>query len=166
MPGARFTGKVERHEKFGVFVFLAPGRTGLVPLSETGVAKDADLAAPVVARDQQPLVAERGYRHASGLGERVAHRWQDRHEMDAKKKREANAPRTTTTPPLPHRGRQRVRGGAAGQPTLCSQRTGAPSPAYRKGSSSSSQSVPSSSSTIQSPLVSWRSSPLPSAGTV
>ena len=24
-PGARLTGKVERHEKFGVFVFLAPG---------------------------------------------------------------------------------------------------------------------------------------------
>ena len=43
VPGARLTGKVERHEKFGVFVFLAPGRTGLIPLSETGVAKEADL---------------------------------------------------------------------------------------------------------------------------
>jgi len=41
VPGARLTGKVERHEKFGVFVFLAPGRTGLMPMSETGVAKDA-----------------------------------------------------------------------------------------------------------------------------
>ncbi len=41
--GARLTGKVERHEKFGVFVFLAPGRTGLIPLSETGVEKEADL---------------------------------------------------------------------------------------------------------------------------
>jgi ribosomal protein S1 len=37
------TGKVERHEKFGVFVFLAPGRTGLIPLSETGLAREADL---------------------------------------------------------------------------------------------------------------------------
>ena len=44
VPGARITGKVERHEKFGVFVFLAPGRTGLIPLSETGVARDADMA--------------------------------------------------------------------------------------------------------------------------
>jgi small subunit ribosomal protein S1 len=44
VPGARLTGKVERHEKFGVFVFLAPGRTGLIPSSETGVAKEADLA--------------------------------------------------------------------------------------------------------------------------
>src|ERR1700682_6451149 len=44
VPGARLTGKVERHEKFGVFVFLAPGRTGLMPLSETGIAREADLA--------------------------------------------------------------------------------------------------------------------------
>ena len=44
IPGARITGKVERHEKFGVFVFLAPGRTGLIPSSETGVARDADVA--------------------------------------------------------------------------------------------------------------------------
>jgi small subunit ribosomal protein S1 len=44
VPGARLIGKVERHEKFGVFVFLAPGRTGLIPSSETGVAKEADVA--------------------------------------------------------------------------------------------------------------------------
>jgi small subunit ribosomal protein S1 len=43
VPGARLTGVVERHEKFGVFVFLAPGRTGLIPLSETGLAKEADV---------------------------------------------------------------------------------------------------------------------------
>jgi small subunit ribosomal protein S1 len=43
VPGAHLTGKVERHEKFGVFVFLAPGRTGLIPLSETGVAREADV---------------------------------------------------------------------------------------------------------------------------
>jgi len=42
--GARLTGKVERHEKFGVFVFLAPGRTGLIPMKETGVAREADIA--------------------------------------------------------------------------------------------------------------------------
>ena len=44
VAGARLTGKVERHEKFGVFVFLAPGRTGLIPSSETGVAREADVA--------------------------------------------------------------------------------------------------------------------------
>lgn len=44
VPGARITGKVERHEPFGIFVFLAPGRTGLMPWSETGVSREADAA--------------------------------------------------------------------------------------------------------------------------
>ena len=43
VPGARLTGTVERHERFGVFVFLAPGRTGLVPMNETGIGNDADV---------------------------------------------------------------------------------------------------------------------------
>jgi len=43
VPGAIVTGKVERHEKFGVFVFLSPGRIGLMPLAETGVERNADL---------------------------------------------------------------------------------------------------------------------------
>jgi small subunit ribosomal protein S1 len=42
--GARLTGKVQRHEKFGVFVFLAPGRTGLIPMSETGLTREADVS--------------------------------------------------------------------------------------------------------------------------
>jgi small subunit ribosomal protein S1 len=42
-PGARLTGKVERHEKYGVFVFLAPGRSGLIPVEETGVERERDL---------------------------------------------------------------------------------------------------------------------------
>ena len=41
-PGTILTGKVERHERFGVFVFLSPGRTGLMPFSETGLDRDAD----------------------------------------------------------------------------------------------------------------------------
>jgi small subunit ribosomal protein S1 len=43
VAGARLTGKVERHERFGVFVFLAPGRTGLIHLSETAVDRGTDL---------------------------------------------------------------------------------------------------------------------------
>ena len=43
VPGARLSGRVERHEKFGVFVFLAPGVTGLLPLSETGVGPEQDI---------------------------------------------------------------------------------------------------------------------------
>jgi len=42
-PGTIVTGKVERHEKFGVFVFLSAGRTGLMPLAETGVDRDMDI---------------------------------------------------------------------------------------------------------------------------
>ncbi|MEP7116850.1 MAG: S1 RNA-binding domain-containing protein, partial [Acidobacteriota bacterium] len=42
-PGAIVTGKVERHEKFGIFVFLAPGKTGLLPFAETGVDRDQDM---------------------------------------------------------------------------------------------------------------------------
>jgi small subunit ribosomal protein S1 len=44
-PGAIVTGKVERHERFGVFVFLSPGRTGLMPFSETGLEHGADVVA-------------------------------------------------------------------------------------------------------------------------
>jgi small subunit ribosomal protein S1 len=59
VPGARLTGKVERHEKFGVFVFLAAGRTGLIPLSETGVAKEADLRRTFpVGADVEVIVLE------------------------------------------------------------------------------------------------------------
>jgi small subunit ribosomal protein S1 len=43
VPGSIVVGKVERHERFGVFVFLAPGRTGLMPFSETGVDRDTDM---------------------------------------------------------------------------------------------------------------------------
>jgi small subunit ribosomal protein S1 len=59
VPGARLTGKVERYEKFGVFVFLAPGRTGLIPLSETGIAKEGDIqrAFPIGA-DVEVIVLE------------------------------------------------------------------------------------------------------------
>jgi small subunit ribosomal protein S1 len=42
-PGTIVTGKVERHERAGVFVFLSPGRTGLMPLAETGLDRDADV---------------------------------------------------------------------------------------------------------------------------
>lgn len=59
VPGARLKGKVERHERFGVFVFLAPGRTGLVPLAETGVAREGDIARTFpVGSDVEVIVLE------------------------------------------------------------------------------------------------------------
>ena len=42
VAGARVTGKVDRHERFGVFVFLGPGRTALMPFSEAALAKGED----------------------------------------------------------------------------------------------------------------------------
>jgi len=41
--GARLIGKVERHETYGVFVFLKAGASGLIPLEETGAERDGDL---------------------------------------------------------------------------------------------------------------------------
>jgi small subunit ribosomal protein S1 len=59
VPGTRRVGKVERHEKFGVFVFLAPGRTGLIPMSETGIAKEGDVSrAFPVGADVEVVVLE------------------------------------------------------------------------------------------------------------
>jgi small subunit ribosomal protein S1 len=43
VPGAIVTGKVERHEKFGVLVFLSPRHTGLMPFAETGLDRDIDM---------------------------------------------------------------------------------------------------------------------------
>jgi small subunit ribosomal protein S1 len=59
VPGARLVGKVERHEKFGVFVFLSPGHNGLMPLSETGIARETDVAqAFPVGTDVEVVVLE------------------------------------------------------------------------------------------------------------
>lgn len=43
-PGARVTGRIERHERFGVFIYLGPGQSALMPLGETGVDKEAEIA--------------------------------------------------------------------------------------------------------------------------
>jgi small subunit ribosomal protein S1 len=43
VPGAIVTGKVERHEKSGVLVFLSSRHTGLMPFAETGLDRDMDM---------------------------------------------------------------------------------------------------------------------------
>jgi small subunit ribosomal protein S1 len=59
VPGAIVTGKIERHEKFGVLVFLSPGRTGLMPFAETGVDRDMDmLKAFPIGSDVEVVVLE------------------------------------------------------------------------------------------------------------
>jgi small subunit ribosomal protein S1 len=58
-PGARFVGKVERHESYGVFVFLKAGATGLIPIEETGAERDGDLRRLFpVGSDVEVLVLE------------------------------------------------------------------------------------------------------------
>lgn len=56
VPGARLTGTVERHEPYGVFVYLAPGRTGLIPTAETGVARESDVAKTLPAGSEIEVV--------------------------------------------------------------------------------------------------------------
>ncbi len=72
VQGARLTGKVERHEPFGVFVFLAPGKTGLMPWSESGMAREADAAkAFPVGSEVEVIVLEAD---ATGRRIRVSHK--------------------------------------------------------------------------------------------
>lgn len=80
-PGARLTGKVERHEPFGVFVFLGPGLTALMPSSETGVGKDSDVAkAFPIGSDVEVIVLEAD---AAGRRIRVSRKAiQDRQEAE------------------------------------------------------------------------------------
>jgi small subunit ribosomal protein S1 len=42
--GAKLTGKVQKAERFGVFVWLGPGKVGLVPAAMTGVPRGGDLS--------------------------------------------------------------------------------------------------------------------------
>ncbi len=58
VPGARLKGKVERLERFGVFVFLAPGRTGLIPTRETGVSEAEVRKSFPVGADVEVVVLE------------------------------------------------------------------------------------------------------------
>ena len=58
VPGSRLKGKVERHERFGVFVFLAPGRTGLIPMRETGVSEAEVRKAFPVGAEVEVVVLE------------------------------------------------------------------------------------------------------------
>jgi small subunit ribosomal protein S1 len=58
-PGSILVGKVERHETFGVFVYLAPGKTGLVPFAETGLDRDQDMPKTFpVGSDVEVMVLE------------------------------------------------------------------------------------------------------------
>jgi small subunit ribosomal protein S1 len=94
VPGATLTGTVERHEPFGVFVFLAPGRTGLIPMSETGVARDGDVvkAFPVGSEVEVIVLEVDPAGRRIRLSRKAVHDAQDAEEMREYRERTEAAP--------------------------------------------------------------------------
>jgi small subunit ribosomal protein S1 len=97
-PGTIVTGKVERHERFGVFVFLSPGRTGLMPFSETGLDRDADMVkAFPVGSDLEVAVLEAD---ASGRRIRLSRKAVAQQREQAELREYATRPDATHAAPL------------------------------------------------------------------
>ena len=71
IPGARLAGKVQKSEGFGVFVWLAPGKVGLVPRSWTGMPQGARLDTKFHPGDDLTVevvdVSDDGYRIRLGI---------------------------------------------------------------------------------------------------
>ena len=97
-PGTIVTGKVERHERFGVFVFLSPGRNGLMPFSETGLDRDADMAkAFPIGSEVEVAVLEAD---ASGRRIRVSRKAVAQQREQAELREYAARPDATPSAPL------------------------------------------------------------------
>ncbi len=66
VPGAKLTGKIQKIEGFGLFVWLGPGRVGLVPRAWTGLPPGTRLDARFRPGDDLPVevhdVSEDGHR--------------------------------------------------------------------------------------------------------
>ena len=90
--GETVKGKVERVEKFGVFVRIGPGRTGMIPNKELGTARGADhrrmfpvgteLTAEVIEADPAGRKIRLSVTKAAGREERDA---VDKYKKDATK---------------------------------------------------------------------------------
>jgi small subunit ribosomal protein S1 len=81
-PGIRLMGKVQRHESYGVFVFLKAGSTGLIPREETGVEKEGDIKKVLpIGSDVEVMVLE-----VDESGHRI--RLSRKDILEAKEKRE------------------------------------------------------------------------------
>jgi predicted RNA-binding protein with RPS1 domain len=91
--GAKITGKVQKVERFGVFVWLGPGKVGLVPAVMTGLPRGSDLGRRfATGQDVEVEVAE------------VAEDGRIRLSLPGVEPAPAPAPRATT-PAGPSRGR-------------------------------------------------------------
>ena len=108
-PGAKLTGKVAKAEVFGIFVWLGPGRVGMVPRVWSGAANGpgfesrfpvgSDLAVEVVDVQDD---ARRIRLSVAGVDREAADAQQaSRKEAAARPRREPAAPRRREPPPPP-----------------------------------------------------------------
>jgi small subunit ribosomal protein S1 len=71
VPGAKLTGKIQKIEGFGLFVWLGPGRVGLVPRAWTGLPPGSRLDARFRPGEDLPVevhdVSEDGHRIRLGI---------------------------------------------------------------------------------------------------
>jgi small subunit ribosomal protein S1 len=101
VPGAKLVGKIQKIEGFGLFVWLGPGRVGLVPRAWTGLAPGTRLDARFRPGDDLSVevhdVSEDG--HRIRLGIEGVPRGED-HEGDSRPRRPPKeTPRTETPAP-------------------------------------------------------------------
>lgn len=101
VPGAKLTGKIQKIEGFGVFVWLGPGRVGLVPRAWSGLPPGARLDARFRPGDDLSVevhdVSEDG--HRIRLGIEGVPRVED-HEPEARTRRPSKeAPRVEAPAP-------------------------------------------------------------------
>ena len=95
-PGTIVTGKVERHERFGVFVFLSAGHTGLMPASETGLDRDADLVkAFPIGSDVEVAVLDAGASGRIRLSKKAVAQQREQAELREYAARTDAAPKTS-----------------------------------------------------------------------
>ena len=89
--GAQVTGTVERHERYGVFVFLGPGRTGLLPNEETDTADGTDLkqAFPVGSELEVVVLDVDPERHRIRLSRRAIRAVEENNDARAYAKRQS-----------------------------------------------------------------------------
>ena len=99
--GSMVKGKVQRVEKFGVFVWLGPGKVGMIPSAWTGTAKGSDLKEQFsTGKEIEVEVVDVS---SEGRRFRLALKGVDRGPLVEKKKpaRRASVPRAKAPSPTP-----------------------------------------------------------------
>ena len=91
--GVQVTGTVERHERYGVFVFLGPGRTGLMPNEESDTAYGTDLtqAFPVGSKIEVVVLDVDSEHHRIRLSRKAIRDVEEHDDARAYSKRQSEA---------------------------------------------------------------------------